>query len=131
MGVPSFKTIWDRFDRLLEHDHGDDARDEAKKLRAALVDWWDRKADTDDVLKTANKILGGHGVEAVRAEGAWDSYYVDIVALYVNMGDTYVATLIYDIDKNRWWITSWGDWLEAEERSGRLRSTSLGTLEVA
>jgi hypothetical protein len=131
VSVPSFKTIWSRFDRLLKHDYGDGAKDAAKQIRAALVQWRDFNVDPDDVLKIANKILDGHGIEPVRAEGVWDRYYGDVIALYVNMGDTYESTLVYDVDKNRWWITSWGDWLEAEERAGRLRSTSMGTLEIA
>ncbi len=131
MGVPSLKTLLDRFGDYLEHDYGDEARAQAKRIREALVDWREGDESTDGVLKIADKILQGHGVEAIRAEGARDSYYMDTVALYVNMGDTYAATLIYDVPRDRWWVTTWGDWLEAEERSGRLRPTEMGTLEVA
>jgi hypothetical protein len=34
------------------------------------------------------------------------------VALYVNMGDTYVPTLIYDVKKQKFIVASWGDWYE-------------------
>ena len=38
------------------------------------------------------------------------------VASYVNMGDTYVATILYDIEKGEFFVTSWGDWVEEYER---------------
>lgn len=65
----------------------------------------------DRVLDAANAALGGHGIEAI--EGEWhDRYYQTIVALYVNLGETYATTLLFDAVKGRFQITSWGDWVE-------------------
>jgi len=65
----------------------------------------------DRVLDAANAALGGYGVEAI--EGEWhDRYYQNIVALYVNMGDTYNTTILFDAVKGRFHVTSWGDWVE-------------------
>jgi len=38
--------------------------------------------------------------------------------LQCNRGDTYSTTILLDIGKDRIWVTSWGDWLETEERQG-------------
>ena len=74
--------------------------------------------DVDTVLDDVNDALQGHGIESI--EGTWhDRYYQNIVALYVNMGDTYNGTILYDTTKNRFYATSWGDWVERNgERLG-------------
>lgn len=63
--------------------------------------------------------LGGHGVEAIRGRNFDRGYWADIVALYVNMGDTYALTFVYDVELEKLFVTSWGDWVEAyEARTG-------------
>lgn len=71
---------------------------------------------TDDVLERANEILHGHGVESIDCENCQVSrYYYGIVLLYLNKGDTYDTTLLYDTDKEEFAIGSWGSWLEDHE----------------
>lgn len=111
---------------------------DAKKLRAEMNKVGKSEEDrygaemryehqVDRVLDLANKLIDGSGVEAIN--GSWhDDFYQDIVALYVNMGDPYVATLLYDTVADRWHITGWGDFVERYEKryeisegSGRAR----------
>jgi len=73
----------------------------------------------DDFLKAANKLLDAHGVEAIRDEGAWCDYFGDAVALYINMGDPYIATLLYDVEDDEVYLTSYGDWMEAREQESK------------
>jgi hypothetical protein len=82
---------------------------------------WDEYA-----MQIANAIIGGHGVEAI-----WDNEdddlainerlhyggYGRLVATYVNMGDTYGLTILYDQEENEALFTSMGDWIEAWEMS--------------
>ena len=69
----------------------------------------------DAVLEDVNVAIGGYGVEAI--EGGWhDRYYQNIVALYVNRGDSYAGTVLYNATTNRFVITSVGDFVE---RNGR------------
>jgi hypothetical protein len=76
----------------------------------------DRPGHVDELLADANKALGGYGVEAIRQEGAHVSrYYQDIIGLYVNLGETYKPTLIYDTAENRFAVGGWGDFLEVKE----------------
>jgi hypothetical protein len=71
---------------------------------------------SDEVLVRANEILRGFGVESARCEGCQvNRYYYDAVLLYVNMGDTYSTTLLYDTDRQKFSIGSWGDWIEQHE----------------
>jgi hypothetical protein len=66
----------------------------------------------DAVLDYADHLLDAHGVEAVRGDYHVNGFYQDIVALYVNMGDTYTATLLYETDTGRFLVTTFGDWVE-------------------
>jgi hypothetical protein len=52
------------------------------------------------------------GVEAIRSETQWDNYYGDTVALYLNTGDTYACTLLYDTVKGKFHLTTMGDFVE-------------------
>ena len=64
-------------------------------------------------LDLVNKVIRGFGVEAVRGEGyEVDRYYYDCIALYVNTGDTYNVTVLYDTERNKFYVTSWGEWYE-------------------
>ena len=64
-------------------------------------------------MKYANKIMNAYGVEGLRDENAWvDRYWQNTIALYVNKGDTYITTLLYDTENDKYVITSWGNFYE-------------------
>jgi hypothetical protein len=77
--------------------------------------------DVDIVLDLVNEYIRGHGVEAIRGDYHVDNYYFDIVALYVNTGDAYSPTLLYETDTDRFMLTTWGDWVERNERKYSIR----------
>jgi len=57
--------------------------------------------------------LGNHGVEAINHESFWNGkYWRDTGAIYINAGDTYDTTVLYDINKEEFRVTCWGDWYE-------------------
>jgi hypothetical protein len=60
------------------------------------------------ILQTADKMMGGNGVERISGVGGG--------LMYVNMGDTYDTTLIYDYKTNRFVVSSWGDIVERQPR---------------
>lgn len=68
--------------------------------------------EIDLIMEMFNELLDGFGVEAIRDENECDRYYGDIVGLYVNMGDTYNTTVVYDTINDRFITTSWGDFVE-------------------
>jgi hypothetical protein len=95
---------------------------------ARLISHWRRgtllKADgepldtedgADYILKWADTAMGTYGVEAIRGDYHVDNYYYDIVALYVNTGDTYNATLLYETENERFVVTTFGDWVEKNQ----------------
>ena len=83
----------------------------------------------DDFLRAADKAIDAHGVEplALGPDGQ-KKYNLDYedreIAYYVNTGDTYSATLLYDPEDDKVYLTTWGDWLQAWERSKEKEPTS-------
>lgn len=86
----------------------------ARPLRQALKD----APNVDAALEAASGLLDAFGTEAIRDDG-WRRLYCDIGALYVNTGDTYNATIVYDVDADRFLATTFGDFVETAERNGR------------
>lgn len=71
--------------------------------------------DTEIQLHCLDELLDTYGVEVLSTNEWIDSYYMYIRASYLNTGDTYTSTIILDHKKNRWLLSSWGDFVEAEE----------------
>lgn len=94
-------------------------QDPVKACRRALrltvnIPWKER-------LEAIDKLLGTCGTEAIRGE--WQNgYWCDIVATYCNTGDTYALTVIHVRGDGSWnepgrfIVSSWGDWVERNER---------------
>jgi hypothetical protein len=105
---PSMEKIMS--DLLL--DHGD-----ATSLKEAM-----RELDAPEAMQVANVILHGHGIDSLRGSRYLGSYWHDTALLYVNRGETYSTTLLYDVERNRYEIGSWGDWVEIHEVRGDYRA---------
>lgn len=64
-------------------------------------------------IEAINEILGGYGIESIRKESNWVSHYwQDTHFLYVNMGNTYNATILYDTRKDRYIVSDYGTIME-------------------
>jgi hypothetical protein len=91
-------------------------KEQAKELHRKM-----ESLDPYEVMMQANKYMAAHGVEVIRSANYWKAYYGDIIAEYVNMGDSYILTLIYDNDRDSFYVTAWGDYVETQERNGRIK----------
>lgn len=68
-------------------------------------------------LNRINDILEGHGVETIMSAEHTNRWgMADYVAMYVNMGDTYDLTVIYDVPRGKFFIADLGTWLERNAR---------------
>jgi hypothetical protein len=73
--------------------------------------------ELNEKMEALNELIDGHGIESSRMEGYYKNHYwSDCICLYVNQGDTYAITIIYDVVNDRIEFTSWGDWIEAMEQ---------------
>lgn len=84
------------------------------QLYGAMKDAMSHK-EVDTALDLANTLLNGHGVEPIK-DDEWETYYLDIGLLYVNMGDPYDTTILYDTRKERFSIGCWGDVVERQPK---------------
>ena len=114
MNYPSIKRIAQL--EILQHEGGD-TKAKAKTIRMLMDGSLDPVTGeiSDEVvyseftrLQAIDKELNTHGVEYLYADG------VNII--YCNTGDPNTTTIIYDCDKERWLLTSWGDIVERAER---------------
>jgi hypothetical protein len=67
------------------------------------------------IMERANRFMDGHGVEVVTSSNEWCSYFCDARLFYVNMGDAYDLTFMYDVVEHKFSVQSWGDWMEAHD----------------
>lgn len=109
MRAPSVKSLLriegmdtDVAKRLRGYIHGD------KVPIQAATRGWDRN---ERILREADIAIGGHGVENI-----WDKRLGDPNGCwgyprwaYINMGDTYAATLLYDYTTRTFRVGCWGD----------------------
>ena len=73
-----------------------------------------RPKSVDVTLDYINEVTQAHGVEAIRSTINNGGYYQDIAALYVNMGDVYITTVLYDTKRRQWYLTDIGTWAERQ-----------------
>lgn len=88
------------------------ARDLWKTIHKACSsrDW----RNVERALLAANDALRGHGVESTTVR--LRSGPINPTFDYVNMGDSYSATLLYDYPADRFRVTTYGDMIETWER---------------
>lgn len=86
----------------------------AARIHAALRVCKSSALDPPNAIRAAlNKvdaILGGHGVEYIQS--AQDTMYSAQGIEYVNMGDTYAATILFDHARDSFLVDSWGNIVE-------------------
>jgi len=107
------RQVLDFLGPYMEHESLDAPKESARIAR--ILNGAHGSRSVDNALEEVDKIIGGHGIEAIRGESYRGGYYGDIVGLYVNMGDTYNATVVYDTETGKFELTTWGDWVEQHQ----------------
>lgn len=112
--------VKDRLHETLKHEYGPEGVEQAaRKVTAAINGAIGARFCTtgiEDTMDTVNTILGGYGVETFRGREWVNRYWQDTNLVYVNMGDTYVPTVLYDPLRNKWIIGDWGSFVEQHEK---------------
>jgi hypothetical protein len=76
-----------------------------------------------EALRIVDKLLEGYGVEAIEGEHRdVQPYSRGFVASYINMGDVYNTTILYDDVQRKFLVTTVGDFVEKFERKYHMRS---------
>lgn len=88
--------------------------EEYPRTKAWITQCYHLPSRDELIMSMLDERLDGCGVEPIRIEGSWvDKYHMDIVASYVNFGDTYATTVVLDHRTGRFIVTSWGDYVES------------------
>lgn len=123
------------------------------------VEWirkcYNRPSSYELILSAINEAIGGYGVEGVdpdqEADHAWEMHLenggdpndnpdmierpIDDWISYVNLGDTYATTIVYDHDSGLFHVDSWGGFLEDYRQScqgcdGEGHTSGIGNREI-
>ena len=82
-------------------------------------------------LQGVSALANGHGVEALWFDEARRSDPRAVPdALYVNMGDSYAPTIVYDVASGEYLFTSWGDVVEAADAAREAEAASAAEAET-
>jgi len=108
--LPSTKELLKAFGKEIEEP-------QAKEL-LKLMEYPGSPQKVTTNMEKIDKLIGGYGIEVIKGEEENNKYYRDIIAEYVNMGDTYITTILFDVDERKFLLTSVGDWHEQKERDG-------------
>ena len=95
--------------------HGTVAPEKVSPACAAWVArcYWEPDS-IEKMLEAVNELSNGFGVESI-PDARRASLRGERVR-YVNQGDTYATTILYDPLTDRWWVGCWGD---VAERVGK------------
>jgi len=108
--IANRKNLQTAFAEAIRHDDRVTLEGLAEAFQKAINLHTDLAAD--ETMQLANNRLMGHGVETING-----GEHREAVAYYVNMGDPYVSTVIYDIPANKFYVTTYGDWVEWRENN--------------
>ena len=67
---------------------------------------------TELKLCALNELIEGYGTEAITGPEYINNYCMYINAVYINTGDTYALTVLFDYRTNKFSLTSFGDYVE-------------------
>ena len=126
MSIPSVKTIksieWldkvgdptaiaKKIRKVMEFDHCDWLLEHiGSNLNISIPYYVERYNLIELKLWVIDQMLDCYGVEAIMG----DSYSKPDLA-YCNTGDTYASTVAYDYTRDKFVVTSWGNWIERND----------------
>ena len=64
------------------------------------------------MMAAIDGLMDAFGVEAISNQEGLNDPRLDPLALYVNTGDTYNATVLFDYEKRAFQLMTWGDFVE-------------------
>jgi len=104
--------------KALRANFRDITPEDAKRLslRIRNAEYLSTDKECSEIVEFADKVIGGYGVEAIRGSNHPGGYWHSTVAIYVNTGETYSATVLYDTVKDKFYLTSYGDFVEKNDR---------------
>ena len=81
-------------------------------------------------LEAINELIDGHGVESIQvsSELYQDRYWGNAIGVYVNLGDSYDLTIVYNTIDLQFEFTSWADYFEYQEQGLKEQLDDLNSM---
>lgn len=86
-----------------------------KSVQSWVAQCYNKPSKLELKLEAINEVLEGFGIEYI--ESSNDDFNDSQGLSYVNLGDTYVNTVIFDHSDNTWNYCSWGDIVEENQEN--------------
>jgi len=77
-------------------------------VAAQIRDVMRNNKDIQKAMDVIDGLLDTYGIEVLYSNGGWRPR-----AAYCNNGETYRTTVLYDLDKDKYRLISWGDYAVA------------------
>ena len=73
-------------------------------------------AGPEAILRAIDATLGTYGTEPIDCTKHYQRYWHSCAAVYVNVGDTYEPTILFDTIAGKYRLTTLGDFVESYDR---------------
>lgn len=98
-----------RIRALINRDMNPDSFDSVDKWRRQCYN----EPTTEEKIQCAlNELIEGYGTEAIETGNYVNSFFGHIGFVYINTGDTYNPTIIYNTSDDFYFLGTWGDVVE-------------------
>ena len=88
-----------------------------ESVRAWEAQCFNKPEWVERCLCAIDEVIGGFGVEGIDGNDFVSPFWRHERIAYVNMGDPYAPTVIYDTAREKFYVCSWGDHVETLERN--------------
>ncbi len=89
-------------------------------VRTWIKQCFHEPAHIEQVLCAANEIMDGFGIEVIRSSKSWQTYWCDARYVYINAGDVYASTLVFNTLAQTFTIACMADLADRLATAGEL-----------
>jgi hypothetical protein len=116
MLIANIKNMKLFFADYIKHD-GDWGTKDLKAFHEAFkkaLQYTSTMRSVNSAMNLVDKTIHGHGIEEIVG---FQNSHTKTVGMYVNMGESYASTIIYDCLANKFYVGTWADWMEWRKKN--------------
>lgn len=95
----------------------DDCLGMFKSVQQLRKQCFNKPNSIEEKMVVLNELIDGCGIESIQVseELYQDSYWCNCIGTYINLGDTYITTIVYNTIDREFEVINWGDYFETKE----------------
>lgn len=87
-----------------------------------IIALWDETPQgAEETIEKLSVMMDAYDYESITSLNTWQKYWQDTVAIYVNMGDTYITTIIFNTVEDKFEVGSIGNWIEENQEEYEIK----------